>query len=155
MSNYVVVKLVSGEQLMADLSSESEFTLNLLNPMLIKTRELEDGESITAIPYCQFSSDKMFNILKTHIMYTKQMHEVFIPHYVRIVKEHEEHIELRTNKKEQEQQTLEWEDTESLTTEEIQKRIDVLESLFGNQEESPVEEKEETRVVSKGNKTFH
>jgi len=27
--------------------------------------------------------------------------------------------------------------------------------LFGNQEESPVEEKEETRVVSKGNKTFH
>lgn len=155
MANYVVVKLVSGEQLMADLSSESESTLNLLNPMLIRTRELEDGESITAIPYCQFSSDKMFNILKTHILYTKQMHDVFIPHYVRIVKEHEEHIELRTNRKQQEQKTLDWEDAESLTAEDIQKRIDVLEALFGDQEESPTEEKEETRVVSKGNKTFH
>lgn len=154
MSNYVVVKLVSGEQLMADLSSENDSTMNLLNPMLIRTRQLEDGESITAIPYCQFSSDKLFNISKTHILYTKQMHAVFIPHYVRIVKEHEDHIELRTNKKEQEQQSLDWEDSENLTTEEIQKRIDVLEALFGDQEE-PTEEKEETKVVSKGNKTFH
>lgn len=154
MSNYVVVKLVSGEQLMADLSSENDSTMNLLNPMLIRTRELEDGESITAIPYCQFSSDKVFNILKTHILYTKQMHEIFIPHYVRIVKEHEDHIELRTNKRNQEQQSLDWDDTENLTTEDIQKRIDMLEELFGTQEE-PTEEKEETRVVSKGNKTFH
>lgn len=154
MPKYVVIKLVSGEQLMADLSSENDTTMNLLNPMLIRTREIEDGESITAVPYCQFSSDKLFNISKNHIMYTKQLHELFIPHYVRIVREHEEHIEFRTHKREQEQQSLDWEDPENLTTEEIQKRIDVLEALFGEKEE-PTEEKEETKVISRGNKTFH
>jgi hypothetical protein len=148
MSNYVVVKLVSGEQLMASLHSENESTLNLINPMLIRIRDIPDGETITAVPFCQFSSEKHFEILKAHVVYKKQMHEVFVPHYNRIVKEHDEEIELKSRKQKQDVERY----VESLTTEDIQKQIEALESILGDESK---EEEDIEKIVSRGNKTFH
>ncbi len=63
---FVVLKLCSGEQLMAVLRQEDEDRILLETPMVMRTIPvLHTGkEHITAHPFCQFSDDKMFVILK-------------------------------------------------------------------------------------------
>ena len=88
---YVVLKLTSGEQVMAVLSAEDEEYVELVSPMCIKTIPvLQTGkEHITAAPLCQFTGDTTYVIAKKDIMFVKKMHHIFVPHYQRIVSEHE------------------------------------------------------------------
>lgn len=90
---YVVMKLVSGENVMAVLKKEDEDFIEVESPMCIRTIPvLETGrEHITASPLCQFAADSSSYILdKKNLMFIKKMHHLFIPHYLRIVADHEE-----------------------------------------------------------------
>ncbi len=148
---FVVLKLTSGEQVMAVLREEDDDRILLETPMVMRTIPvLETGrEHITAHPLCQFSDDKIYVILKRDVMFCKKLHHVFVPHYMRIVKEHEEtSFVSREDKKE----SLHWEDEEPLTVEEVKKRVDMLASLLGNSNEEQ-EEMEPTFV--RGNDTIH
>jgi hypothetical protein len=45
-------------------------------------------EHVTAAPFCQFSRDDSYLIDKKNVMFIKSMHSTFVPHYMRIVEEH-------------------------------------------------------------------
>ncbi len=116
MSNelYVVVKLISGEQVMSILESEDETYIELKSPMVIRTIPIfeERKEHITAHPFCQFSDDTSFVIDKKNVMFIKKLHDLFIPHYKRIVEEHEDMqpIKRNTDGSVSKAEGLKWED---------------------------------------------
>ena len=151
--HFVIVKLVSGEQVMATLINEDDTTVELHYPMVIRMIPfINDGsahEHVTAAPLCQFSDDKTYRIPKTNIMFVKKLHDVLIPHYNRIVDEHEHTVLVRSDKTGHIERIQ-----EELTVEDIQKRIDMLESIAGIERDTE-EEEEETRYYIEGNETLH
>ena len=149
---YIVMKLTSGEQVMAVLKEEDDEHVLLESPMCIKTIPLlEQGrEHVTAHPLCQFSDDRTFVIAKRDIMFVKKLHHLFVPHYQRIVAEHEK-ISFVSKNKDGSVDELEYED--DLTQEEAVRRIAMLETLA----KIPKDEEEESRyrVFVEGNDTVN
>ena len=145
---YVVLKLTTGEQVMAVLSEEDEEYIMLDSPMCIKTiPSLQTGrEHVTAAPLCQFTADTTYVIAKKDIMFIKKLHNLFIPHYKKIVSEHHE-MEMFHPKDEHD---LEWDD-ESMSPEEARKRMAMLQNIA---EEEP-EEKESLINFVPGNDTIN
>jgi hypothetical protein len=147
---YIVMKLTSGEQVMAVLKEEDEDHVLLETPMCIRTIPILEAnrEHVTAHPLCQFSDDTTFVIAKRDIMFVKKLHHLFIPHYQRIVAEHEKlsFISSKGNKQE-----LLWED--DVDQEEAKRRILMLEELA----KTPKDEREEERyrVFIEGNDTIN
>lgn len=86
---YVVLKLTSGEQLMAVLDEEDEHHVVLENPMVMKSiADFAQGkEHITAHPLCAFTDETTFVIAKRNVLFIKKLHHLFIGHYERIVAE--------------------------------------------------------------------
>ena len=108
---FVIVKLVSGEQVMAVLRSEDDSFIEIESPMCIRTIPVleTNKEHITAHPLCQFSDDVKYVLDKKDVMFIKKMHHIFIPHYLRIVKEHEELVDDNEHKSAR-AEDLTWED---------------------------------------------
>lgn len=91
-SIHVVVKLITGETLMATYDGEDDKFIMIEKPVQIKTiliPELE-RESVSAVPYCPFSESTTFILEKSHIVYIKRLHKIYIPHYNRFMKAYEE-----------------------------------------------------------------
>ena len=147
---YVVVKLTSGEQMMAILVNEDEEYVEIEYPMVMRTIPIfsEGKEQVTAHPFCQFSDDRNFTLHKSNIMFVKRLHHVFIPHYQRIVREHED---TTFAPQKQDESSLEWDD-EEMTVEEARRRIEMLRSIAGMDKE---EEKQSTSVFVEGNDTIN
>ena len=138
---FVIVKFVSGEQVMCALQEEDELYVELLHPMIVKTiPNLQTGrEHITAAPFCQFSRDDSYLIEKKNVMFIKSMHSTFVPHYMRIVEEHAE-IVLANE-----------------PDEETKKKIEQLVEIFGDaldDETEPVEG-DGVGIYVEGNDTVH
>jgi hypothetical protein len=151
--NFVIVKLVSGEQVMATLTNEDANTIQLHYPMVIKMipfiQDDQAHEHVTAAPLCQFSDDNNYIIEKTNVLFVKKLHEVLIPHYNRIVDEHENTVLVRSDKTGHIQRMR-----EELTVNDIQKRIDVLERMTGLERDTEEEEEEKSYYIE-GNDTVH
>lgn len=150
---YVVFKLTSGENVMAVLRQEDESHVMIEHPMVMKSiMNFEAGkEHLTASPLCAFTDETDFVIAKKNIMYMKKLHRVFIPHYKRIVTEHESStmfIPADSNTAE----SLQWED-EELTPERAKKAAEQLRSIFEQEEEINWEEKLKNLVP--GNDTLN
>jgi len=91
-SVHVVLKLVTGETLMATYDGEDDRFIMVEKPVQIKTiliPELE-RETVTAAPYCPFSESTTFILEKTHIVYIKRLHKVYIAHYNKFMKVYDE-----------------------------------------------------------------
>ena len=146
---YIVMKLTSGEQVMAVLREEDDDHVLLESPMCIRTIPILEAsrEHVTAHPLCQFSDDRTFVIAKRDIMFVKKLHHLFIPHYQRIVAEHEKLSFITKDQKEE----LLWED--EVDQEEAKRRISMLEDLA----KTPKDEEEEKRyrVFVEGNDTIN
>lgn len=144
---YVILKLSSGEQVMAILKEEDEDRILLETPMCIRTIPVFETsrEHVTASPLCQFSDDKIFVIHKKDIMFCKKLHHVFIPHYQKIVAEHEKQSFVTKDK------TEHLNDNETMTVEDAVKQIDMLQSLL-QQDET---EEENIRNFVQGNDTIN
>jgi small nuclear ribonucleoprotein (snRNP)-like protein len=151
--NFVIVKLVSGEQVMATLTNEDANTIQLHYPMVIKMipfiQDDQAHEHVTAAPLCQFSDDNNYIIEKTNVLFVKKLHEVLIPHYNRIVDEHENTVLVRSDKTGHIQRMK-----EELTVEDIQKRINMLERMTGLERDTEEEEEEKSYYIE-GNDTVH
>jgi len=144
---FVIIKLVNGEQLMAVLVSEDEDYVELKSPMSIKMIPIieERKEHITAHPFCQFSDDNIFVVSKTNLLFIKKLHHIFVPHYKRIVADHEK-TEIMVNHHE--------EDLETETIEDVHNKIKLLQSLL--KDKNTTEEKPDTfRVFVEGNDTIN
>jgi hypothetical protein len=149
---YVILKLTSGEQMMAVLRSEDEEYIEIEYPMVMRMIPVmsEGREHITAHPFCQFSDDRQFTLHKNDIMFVKKLHHVFIPHYQRIVREHEKTSLITNNGREKQETSLEWED-EVMTVEEAKKRIEMLRSIAKMEEDEPLP----TSTYVNGNDTIN
>jgi hypothetical protein len=146
---YVILKLSSGEQVMAILKEEDEDRILLETPMCIRTIPVFETsrEHVTASPLCQFSDDKIFVIHKKDIMFCKKLHHVFIPHYQKIVAEHEKQSFVTKDK------TEHLNDNETMTVEDAVKQIDILQSLL--QQDEIEEENTIPRNFVQGNDTIN
>jgi hypothetical protein len=135
---------------MAVLREEDDEHVLLESPMCIRTIPILEAsrEHVTAHPLCQFSDDRTFVIAKRDIMFVKKLHHLFIPHYQRIVAEHER---LSFISKDSKKEELLWED--EVDQEEAIRRISMLEDLA----KTPKDEEEERRyrVFIEGNDTIN
>jgi len=154
----VVIKLVSGENVMATLTNEDENYVELNHPMVIKTIPFIDRgraqEHVTASPLCQFSDDTNYTIPKSSIMFVKKLHDVMIPHYTRLVSEQENTILVRSNKSGR-VEILDDEEEPPLSLEEIRRRIEMLQAIADAPVTNTKEEEEEVRYFIEGNETKH
>lgn len=136
---FVVVKFISGEQVMSALQEEDDTYIELLHPMIVKTiPNLATGkEHVTAAPFCQFSRDDSYLIDKKNVMFIKAMHSSFVPHYIRIVQEHND-VELPE------------------PDEETREKIAALVEAFGDALDDETETEEEIQgIYIEGNDTRH
>ena len=143
---------------MAVLEAEDEFYVKLLSPMNIRTvvDPSLGKEQITAVPLCSFTTDKNFLIEKKNVLFIKRLDPVFITHYQRIVEESERLIFSTKNQQVQPKaEDLNWEeDWDSLPTDELLKRIEMLESIEKEQEDA-LKELGEDKIFVEGNNTKH
>lgn len=98
MTQYVFLKLVTGEQIMATMLSDDEHSVTIEFPMQIRmfpTLE-ETGliEQITSGPYCQFTEDKIFMFNRKDVLFCKKLHQAVVPHYEKLLDEHERTVEV-------------------------------------------------------------
>ena len=94
MDNYVVLKLVTGEQLLATLVNETDDGIVILDPITVRMIPTVGGgamteQAITSI-YCQFSDDKMFVFDYKNIIYCKEMSSKIVAYYKKLVREFNE-----------------------------------------------------------------
>ena len=84
----VIVKLVSGENVMAVLQDEDEQYVELLHPMSIRTMPVSPSkETVVAAPLCQYSDDATYLIDKKNVLFIKKLSQYLIPHYHNMVEE--------------------------------------------------------------------
>lgn len=90
MSEYVVLKLVTGEQLVASLVNETSSQVLVLNPVIIRTIQgFVDGkvvEQTVTNSYCQLAATKDFIFNKSQVIFVKPLHADIVPFYIRLVK---------------------------------------------------------------------
>lgn len=152
--NYVVLKLISGETLMATFEGEDEQFVKVEKPISIRTYVIPElnKESITASPYCPFSDSTSFVLEKSHIVYIKKLHKVYIPHYKNFLQSYEEAM-LPVSRHQVEEEGFD--DLEDISVEEIQRRLDLLEAIASAPRDDLTEEEKDERVFVKGNDTKH
>jgi hypothetical protein len=138
---FVVVKFTSGEQVLSALQEEDDNYVELLHPMVVKTiPNIATGkEHVTAAPFCQFTRDDSYLIEKKNVMFIKAMHSAFVPHYMRIVEEHND-ISLAQE-----------------PDEETKKKIEQLVEIFGDalEDETQPDEGDGEGIYVEGNDTRH
>lgn len=154
---YVVVKLISGEQLMATLVAEDDNYIELESPMCIRMIPIlaEHKEHVTAHPFCQFSDDNNFILDKKNVLFIKKLHHMFVPHYKRIVAEHEQTV-LVTPQRDgsvKRAEDLDWGDSE--TVEDVRKKISMLQSILGQEPEEEEIDTDKYRNFVEGNDTIN
>ena len=155
--HFVIIKLVSGEQVMAVLEKETDENIQISSPLLLRLFPVIGAESgqehVTATPYCKFAEDSNLTLNKRNILFVKNLHSMLIPHYIRLATEAEEPVPIK-KKNDGSVKELQWEDEElqeevsKLSSEEIQKRIQMLEAIADKEEE-------EVRTFIEGNDTIH
>ena len=143
---YVVLKLSTGEQIMGILEQEDATHMQIISPMIIRTIPVpqEGREHITAHPYCQFTDDNVFDIDKKYVIYIKPLKELMIPHYKKIVMQHENEEQVET--------------ATQISAEEARKRIKMLASIFGDELDDALGEEQTEENLShyvEGNDTKH
>jgi len=90
---------------------------------------------------------------KTHIIYIKKLHKQFISHYKGFIKSYEEALIPTTRSSIQETLSEYFDDTEDLTLDEINRRIEMLEAIASG--EHSEEDEEIMLSVIEGNDTLH
>ena len=93
-NEYVIIRLASGEQVMALKTAESDRTVTLLYPMQIKTypRQRDDGtitETVAGAPFCHFADEKVFTINKNFIVFENHLHPKLVQFYTDMVDQYE------------------------------------------------------------------
>ena len=152
---YVVVKLVSGETVMAMFEGEDERFVKIDYPIHIRTTIIPEiqRESISASPLCQFSDSTSFVLEKSHIVYIKKLHQQFVPHYKNFIRSYEEAMIPTTRDSIKETLQEYFEDADELTIEEVNRRLDMLEAIANAP--SSKEPEEDMVTFVEGNDTLH
>jgi hypothetical protein len=156
------MRLTTGEQVMAVLDAETHNHLEISCPMVVKMTPISDRgrihEHVTAAPFCQFSDDKHYTIPKTCIMFHKRLHDMLVPHYLKIVEAYDQTVLVKPQGDRPEKK-LQWdddeEDEEEMSVEDIKKKIDAIEAFFEGRSNSEELQDESEAILIEGNDTVH
>ena len=146
MEHYVTIKLVTGEELIAEVTNQNDYSITVMNPFIVSTRigASADGRMIeqqTATPYCSYAEDPMFTFDLKHVIFVKPLKQRVISPYLDMVH--------KLNMKE-------------MMQDEINEYLDALEHILGSKEsdyDSPEATDEDIYENSiaylEGNETLH
>ena len=95
---FILLKLTTGETLVATIRSEDEQTISIEYPFELKTihdRRQDMVVDVTAAaPFCGFAEDRKFTFKKDNLMFTKLLHNFSIPFYIELVEEYEKLVDV-------------------------------------------------------------
>lgn len=158
--SYIIMRLTTGEQIMATLDAEDHTHLDISYPMIVKMTPIEDRgrihEHVTAAPFCQFSADKEYRIPKSCVMFHKRLHDMLVPHYLRIVEAYDQTVLVKPQGDRPEKK-LRWdeEDEEEMTVDDIKQRVDAIAAFFEGRDGSEEIQDEPESILIEGNDTVH
>ena len=156
--SFVIMRLTTGEQLMATFDSEDHTHYHIANPLVVRMiPTVENGnmvERVTAQPFCQFTSDKYFDIPKSSVMFVKPLHQILVNHYLRIVESYDDTVLVRNPQQARNHEQLDWGDEEEMTADDFREKIDRLSDFLQNASDRD-ELEEDTSVIVEGNDTIH
>lgn len=148
--DYIVVQLTSGEMLVGIKTDETDKELFITFPMQISKRVSQEDDGVrqifTGTPYCPFVDTRTFPLLKNGIIFTKKLHEMLIPHYMKMVEYYEKTVDISATDL-YEENSLKYK-----SLEEIGQVLENLESMLGNREE---DEEDTNLIIHDGNDTVH
>lgn len=85
MNEYVVVRLITGETLMAILTAQDEDKIELYSPVVVRAIQIQrDGrtyEQTVTNAFCPYTEDQDFVFENTDILFVKPLHRKIIPFY--------------------------------------------------------------------------
>lgn len=151
--HFVLVKLITGEQLMAILSDEDENAVQLTFPMEIKSSATGHGtEQLTAVPYCTFVQERIFEIDKINVMFINELHEMVIDQYIKMIEAYEEEVEVEVTENGDLRQV-----GEPTTAEDLKTRVSILTEMVREQMNQELEDEVEPsdRFFVQGNDTIN
>ena len=100
---FILLKLTTGETLVATIRAEDEQTISVEYPFELKTihdRRQDMVVDVTAAaPFCGFAEDRKFTFRKDNLMFTKCLHNFSIPFYIELVEEYEKLVDIPVPKK--------------------------------------------------------
>ena len=100
---FILLKLTTGETLVATIRSEDEQTISIEYPFELKTihdrRQDMEVDVTAAAPFCGFAEDRKFTFKKDNLMFTKLLHNFSIPFYIELVEEYEKLVDVPVPKK--------------------------------------------------------
>lgn len=89
MSEYVVMKLCTGEQLFAEVVNETLDGISVLDPIQVKMIPMmEEGEYVEQVvsnTYCAFTKERQFTFNYKDIIYCKDLNPVIVKYYKKLV----------------------------------------------------------------------
>ena len=149
---YVIIKLVSGEQLMGVCTEETEKDITVMFPMALRQYPIQRddgtiGEQVTGGPFCAFASDRTFTIPKASVMINKPLHELLVPFYVRMVNQYEKMVDVPLSMFNDEQ-----EEHEVLTVKDVEKAVDRLAAIMYGEKN---QDNDSDGHFVEGNNTIH
>ena len=100
---FILLKLATGETLVATMRAEDDQTISIEYPFELKTihdRRQDMVVDVTAAaPFCGFAEDRKFTFKKVDLMFTKLLHNYSIPFYIELVEEYEKLVDVPVPKK--------------------------------------------------------
>lgn len=130
-NDYVVMKLISGEHILAAVTAEFDESVVIVFPLLLKSvPAMKNGmvyERIATAEFCAFTDDKEFNIHRKDIIYMKPMKKNVALMYQRSLEEmyimsNQSSLRLDDFPEEQPQQTEEAEEETTTIDPEVLKK---------------------------------
>lgn len=91
MSRYVVLKLISGEQIMGTLIANNSLGITLMDVISVKQlpimKEGMVSEKVITSMYCNYTDDNYFEFHHKDVIFCKNLKQSLVSHYVRLVDE--------------------------------------------------------------------
>jgi hypothetical protein len=143
-NRYIVIKLISSEEIVAHLIDEDDYQVKVLFPMIVKHHAMltqrGPAESIVMAPYTYFASDDEYAFQRNQIIFIKDLDDKYQDEYNRAV---DDFIALHSETPEP-----------PPSVEELQQLTDKLNNLFRNRiEEDNIDDLPSIHVDA--SKTIH
>lgn len=130
------LRLVNGEEIVADIIGETEVSIILNNPLIVEEKIDELGSTLLLSKYIPFSKTKIMELSKTHIITYNELHPELIRYY---------YNSLKFNK-----------DSEIRMIDEISRVNDLMEQLVNSKEsKGSIEDINLNRISKVSSNTVH
>jgi len=100
LSEYIVLKLCTGEQLLATSLNETLYGVTVLDPIQVKLIPMYDEgeyvEQAISNNYCQFTQERRFTFNWKDVIYRKELDPIMVKYYKKLVLAFGEESKART-----------------------------------------------------------